>query len=167
MLASQLINFNHFIDGRGYQGKISEITLPKIKKVMEDFKSGGMVGTSAIFMYSVEKMEMSFVCDEHNKDLLSLFGNKKIQHRFLGAQIHQDGTHKSDKIEIVMSGEFTEIDFGAVKSTEAAKLNMAGICGYFKYIINDKVIIEIDVDNMILIIDGVDLVKDIRESLGR
>jgi len=42
MLPKILKNFNVFVDGRGYAGKIDEITLPKLTIKTEEYRAGGM-----------------------------------------------------------------------------------------------------------------------------
>ncbi len=42
MLPKILRNFNVFVDGRGYAGKIDEITLPKLTIKTEEYRAGGM-----------------------------------------------------------------------------------------------------------------------------
>jgi len=37
---------------------------------------------------------------------------------------------------------------------------------YYKYVINDEVIIEIDAENMIEMVDGVDILKSQRDAIG-
>ncbi len=42
MLPKILKNFNVFVDGRGYAGRIDEISLPKLAIKTEEYRAGGM-----------------------------------------------------------------------------------------------------------------------------
>lgn len=42
MLQKILKNFNAFVDGRGYAGRIDEISLPKLSIKTEEHRAGGM-----------------------------------------------------------------------------------------------------------------------------
>lgn len=42
MLPNILKNFNVFVDGKGYAGKIDEITLPKLTIKTEEYHAGGV-----------------------------------------------------------------------------------------------------------------------------
>ncbi len=56
MLPKILRNFNVFVDGRGYAGKIEEITLPKLTIKTEEYRAGGMDIPISIDM-GMEKLE--------------------------------------------------------------------------------------------------------------
>ena len=43
MLPKILKNFSAFVDGRGYAGRVDEITLPKLTIKMEEYRAGGMM----------------------------------------------------------------------------------------------------------------------------
>ena len=56
MLPKILKNFNAFVDGRGYAGRIDEISLPKLSIKTEEHRAGGMDIPVAIDM-GMEKLE--------------------------------------------------------------------------------------------------------------
>ncbi len=51
MLPKILKNFNAFVDGRGYAGRIDEISLPKLSIKTEEHRAGGMDIPVAMVMY--------------------------------------------------------------------------------------------------------------------
>ncbi len=73
MLPKILKNFNVFVDGRGYAGKIDEITLPKLTIKTEEYRAGGMDIPINIDM-GMEKLEADFTFAEYDKELFRLFG---------------------------------------------------------------------------------------------
>jgi UDP-N-acetylmuramoyl-L-alanyl-D-glutamate--2,6-diaminopimelate ligase len=74
MLPKILKNFNVFVDGRGYAGKIDEITLPKLTIKTEEYRAGGMDIPVSIDM-GMEKLEADtpysiFIDYAHTPDAL-------------------------------------------------------------------------------------------------
>ena len=47
MLPKILKNFNVFVDGRGYAGRVDEITLPKLTIKTEEYQGAGMSAPAA------------------------------------------------------------------------------------------------------------------------
>lgn len=73
MLPKILKNFNVFVDGRGYAGKIDEVTLPKLTIKTEEYRAGGMDIPINIDM-GMEKLEAEFTFSEYDSELFRLFG---------------------------------------------------------------------------------------------
>ena len=59
-----------------------------------------------------------------------------------------------------------ELDFGTWKRGEAAMLKVAMGLHYYRYEQDNEEIHEIDVDNMVRKINGVDLLETTRQHLG-
>lgn len=68
-----LKNFNVLVDGRGYAGRIDEITLPKLTIKTEEYRAGGMDIPISIDM-GMEKLEVDFIFAEYDSELFRLFG---------------------------------------------------------------------------------------------
>jgi P2 family phage contractile tail tube protein len=75
MIPKILKNFNLFIDGRGYVGKVEEVNPPKLNIKTEEFRAGGMDSPVMVDM-GVEKLEGSFTLLEYDKDVLKQFDYK-------------------------------------------------------------------------------------------
>ena len=73
MLPKILRNFNVFVDGRGYAGKIDEVTLPKLTIKTDEYRAGGMDIPVNIDM-GMEKLEADFTFAEYDSELFRLFG---------------------------------------------------------------------------------------------
>ena len=73
MIPKILKNFNVYVDGRGYAGRLDEITLPKLAIKTEEYQGAGMSAPIDIDM-GMEKLEMDLTFSEYDKELFKLFG---------------------------------------------------------------------------------------------
>ncbi|MCW8966892.1 MAG: phage major tail tube protein [Candidatus Pacearchaeota archaeon] len=167
-LPKKLKNFNGFIDGVGYAGRIIEQTLPKLARKMEEYRAGGMNGPIDVDM-GQEKMESEFSIAEFSRDVLLQYGvtgADGVQMRFRGAAVSDSAGSETDAIEVVMRGRFKEIDMGTVKTGEDTPMKVSASLSYYKYVLNDETLIEIDLLNMVEIVGGEDRLKEQREAIG-
>lgn len=168
MIPRKLKNFSVFVDGRGYAGKIDEITLPKLSRKMEEYRAGGMNAPVEIDM-GMEKLEAELTFAEYNEDLFKLWGlvdNAGVNIRAKGALEADDENKKLTAIEIVLRGRWREIDTGGWKAGDNTTLKVSVAASYFKYISDNAELVEIDVPNMIERIGGVDRLQKQRAALG-
>lgn len=160
-----LKNFSLFADGRGLAGLIQTLTLPTITVKMEEFRGGGMDAPVELDM-GMEKLEGSFVLAEYNPDMVALVGlvSADTQLTARGA-IRRDG---EDAIPVVvnMTGAIKELDPGDWTSGEMATGTFAYSLRYYKLTVGGSELIEIDKQNMIRRIRGVDQLASIRTALG-
>lgn len=73
MLPKILKNFTAFVDGRGYAGRIDEISLPKLAIKTEEYRGGGMDIPVSIDI-GMEKLEAELTFAEYDSELFRLFG---------------------------------------------------------------------------------------------
>ena len=160
-----LKNFNLFIDGRGYAGKCEEVNPPKLNIKTEEYQAGGLDAPISIDM-GMEKLEASFTLSEYDKDVLKQFGlitGNAVQLTLRGAL--QDDTNISSII-IKLRGLYTEMDMGKFSAGEKSTLSCTMACRYYSLEIDGEQLIEIDIDNMTRIINGVDKLAEIRSAMG-
>lgn len=159
-------NFNMFVDGRGYAGQVDEFVPPKLTLVTDEYRAGGMDAPIDITM-GMEKMTASWSMKTYDRDILALFGVKE------GAQVpvtvrealeSHDGT--TTAVVRSLRGKITEIDEGTSKPGEAAVMTITMSLNYYKMTHGGRVVHEIDVENMVRIINGVDALAGIRSALG-
>ncbi len=165
MIPKILKNFNLFIDGRGYVGKVEEVNPPKLNIKTEEFRAGGMDSPVMIDM-GVEKLEGSFTLLEYDKDILKQFGlvsGNAVQVTLRGAL--QDDSNVSPLI-VKLRGMYAEIDMGKISAGEKATLQCTIVCRYYSLEIDGEKLIEIDIDNMTRVIGGQDKLIDVRKALG-
>lgn len=165
MLPKILKNFNAFVDGRGYAGRIDEITLPKLTIKTEEYRAGGMDIPIAIDM-GMEKLEAELNFAEYDSELFRLFGlvdNSAISLTLRGSL---QGITNTEAIVINLRGQFKELDLGNWKAAEKTRLKCTISIHYYKLTIDRRELIEIDAENMIRKINGIDQLSSLRNALG-
>jgi len=111
MIPKILKNFNLFVDGRGFVGRVEEVNPPKLTIKTEEFRGGGMDAPASIDM-GMEKMEASFTLAEYDKEVLKQFGlisGNAVQVTLRGAMQDDETT---SPIVIKLRGMYTEMDMG-------------------------------------------------------
>ena len=160
-----LKNFNLFVDGRGYAGRAEEVSPPKLTIKTEELRAGGMDAPAAIDM-GMEKLEAGFSLVEYDTEVLKQFGvvsGNSVAITLRGALVDDTST---TPMVIGLRGMFTEVDMGKFKAGDKATMQCAVACRYYSLEIGGKKIVEIDVDNMTRVIDGVDKLAEVRAALG-
>ena len=159
-------NLNLFVDGRGYAGQIEEFNPPKLALVTEDFRAGGMDAPIELTM-GMEKLEADFSLISYDKDVLSLFG---VAEGSLVPFVAREALESFDgtvtPVVHTMRGKIRELDPGTSKAGDKPSLKIAMALTYYKLQHGDTTVIEIDVENMVRSINGVDALAGIRNALG-
>lgn len=161
-----LKNINAFVDGRGYAGQVEELNPPKLALKTEEFRAGGMDAPIEITM-GMEKLEASFSLISYDRDVLSLFGVAEgvaVPFVFRGALESFDGSVTA--VVHTMRGKIREIDPGTNKAGDKPSLKVSMALSYYKLQHGSRTIIEIDVENMVRTINGVDALAKVRTALG-
>ncbi|HKY46154.1 MAG TPA: phage major tail tube protein [Pyrinomonadaceae bacterium] len=159
-------NLNMFVDGRGYAGQVEEFNAPKLTLKTEDFRGGGMHGEIELTM-GHEKLECDFTLVAYDADILANFGvveGRQIQFTAREALESHDGT--TTAVAHSMRGKIKEIDSGASKPGEKGSMKVSVALTYYRLTHGVRVVNEIDVENMIVIQNGVDTLAAIRNALG-
>ncbi|AZN35526.1 phage major tail tube protein [Iodobacter ciconiae] len=169
-LPSKLKAFNLFIDGLNFAGQVTEVTLPKLSRKMEEYQGGGMSGTVDIDL-GLEKLEMSATYGGFMREIFAQFGastHDAVLLRFADGYQREDSeaVDAVDAVEVIVRGRHKEIDMGSAKPAEDTEFKVSSSISYYKLIINGRTLIEIDTVNMIEIIDGVDLLTQFRAAIG-
>lgn len=166
-LPRKLKNFTLFNDGRAYLGEVPEVTLPKLTRKTEDYRAGGMNGPIKEDL-GMEGLELQWTAAGYMRDLLGQWGaarHDQILLRFAGA-LQEATTGNVSALEIVVRGRHTEIDSGTAKAGELTEIKVTTACSYYKLSIDGITVIEIDFVNMVEIVNGTDLMSDIRAAIG-
>lgn len=161
-----LSNLSAFVAGKGYLGRVSEFTPPKLAPIVRDYKAGGMGAEVSIPMGAVEKLEASFTITGYDPDLFAQFAvvpGRLVPLRFTGAMMDYDGTCRP--IEITLRAVLA-FEPDAWKPTEASDLKITAMVHYYKLDIDGRTIHEIDPVNMVAIINGQDQLQAMRAALG-
>lgn len=161
-----LKNINLYADGRGYAGQLQEVNTPKLTIQTEEFRGGGMDAPIELTM-GMEKLEADFSLVSYDNDVLSLWGVAEgsfYQFTIRAALESFDGT--VTPVVMNMRGKIKEIDRGTWKPGEVPSLKIALALSYYKETHGGTVLHEIDVENMVRTINGVDALAAIRSALG-
>lgn len=161
-----LSNLSAFVAGKGYLGRVSEFTPPKLAPIVRDYKAGGMGAEVAIPMGAVEKLEASFTITGYDPDLFTQFAvvpGRLVPLRFTGAMVDYDGTCRP--IEITLRAVLA-FEPDAWKPTEASDLKISAMVHYYKLDIERRTLVELDPVNMVAVINGQDQLQAVRAALG-
>ena len=161
-----LRNINCFVDGRGFAGRVSELTLPKLTVKTEEHEAGGLDAPVEIDM-GLEKLEAMFTMRSVEPDVLrswGLRGGEQVPLTFRGALQSEAGA--VTEAVATMRGLLREVDFGGWKPRETPELKGTMAVRYYKLEIGGEELVEIDVENMVRRVDGVDQLEAQRAALG-
>ncbi len=165
MTAKILKNFQLFVDGFGYAGKVEELTPPKLTIKTEELRAGGMDAPVEIDM-GMEKIETNFILIEFDPQVLVRFGlvsGNAVALTLRGALVDDTTT---TPMTIRAQGMFKEIDMGKFKAGDKPTMTCSVTCRYYLLEIGGKQIVEIDIDNMTRVIDGKDQLAEVRAAIG-
>ncbi|EKN4060641.1 phage major tail tube protein, partial [Yersinia enterocolitica] len=148
----------------------SSITLPKLTRKLENYRGGGMNGVAPIDLgLDDDALSMEWSMGGIDELVLQQWGTPKVDAvplRFAGAY-QRDDTGEVTAVEVEIRGRHKEIDGGESKQGEDTETKVSTQCTYYKLTIDSKVVMEIDVVNLIEMVNGVDLLEAQRKAIGR
>lgn len=165
----KLKNLNLFNDANSYLGVVKSVTLPPLGRKMEAYRGGGMNGpVKADLGFSDDGIQFEWKTGGLDLIALKQFGAVNasgVALRFTGA-FQQDDTEEVSAVEVVMRGRHETIEMGDAQAGEDTEHSITTTCTYYKLIVDNEEIIEIDLLNFIEIVDGVDMLNEQRNALG-
>jgi P2 family phage contractile tail tube protein len=164
MLPAIVKNFNLIVQGFGFAGRCDEVELPKLSIKVEDHRAGGMDAVAPIDM-GMEKMECSFTMAEPIAPLIGQFGlinGRSVTAQFRGALV-DDTTVRAMVVDV--TGMYTELDSGTLKAGDKTQTKHSMALRYYRLTLAGAVLIEVDTENMVRVINGVDQMTPIRAAL--
>jgi P2 family phage contractile tail tube protein len=108
-----LKNFALFVDGRGYAGRVDEVTLPKLTLKTEEHRAGGMDAPVELDM-GMEKLECELTLAEYDSELFKLFGlatGAPVRVTLRGGLDGEAGA--VTPCVVTLTGAWRELDLGA------------------------------------------------------
>jgi len=114
----------------------------------------------------MEKLEAEITFSEYDPELFRLFGimdNSTVNFTLRGGL---QGTGDAEPVVINLRGKIKELDSGSWKAGDKATLKCMIAIFYYKLTIDRRELIEIDAENMIRKINGVDQLSSMRQALG-
>lgn len=164
--AKVLRGFNLFVDGKGYAGKVEELVLPKLTIKTEEFRAGGMDAPVDLDL-GMEKLECSFTLGDLSADVMKYFGlghNQPVELTFRGAL--GLGDEKVTPVVVKAQGMMKEHDPGTWKPGDKLQQKVSVSLKYYRYDQDGELIHEIDIENMVRIVDGTDMLAETRAAIG-
>ncbi|WP_185234486.1 phage major tail tube protein [Teredinibacter franksiae] len=165
MIPKVLKNFNLFVDGRGYAGRVDEVTLPKLSLKTEEFKGGGMDVPIELDM-GMNKLECDLTISEYDVEIIKMFGLREGAQVPLTMRGGLDGESGVTPVVINITGAWRDLDFGGWKAGEKAPLKVSVAARYYRLEIDGTELVEIDAENMVRKINGADQLEAMRSALG-
>ena len=163
-LPRKLKYLNMFNDGLSYMGVVESVTLPKLTRKLEKYRGGGMPGSVSVDLgldddalaleWTVGGLPDAALWAQYASP-----GADSVPLRFTGSY-QRDDTGEISAVEIVMRGRHKEFE------GESGTTKMSTECAYYQLTIDGKEIIEIDIINMVLKVDGVDRLAEHRKAIG-
>jgi len=159
-----LKGFTAFVDGFGYLGRLSSATLPKLTIKTDEHKDGGMDIPIELDV-GMEKLEAKLVFSEYAAEVFATFGRPDVPITVRGSQETEDGLTQA--IEAHFYGLSKEVEASEWKAGDKADGPTLQLSPrYYRLTIGGRVVVEIDAENMIPNVDGVDQLAARRRALG-
>ncbi|ASL27346.1 phage major tail tube protein [Azotobacter chroococcum] len=166
MIPQTLKNMALHVDGRGYGGKVTELTLPKLTRKTDEFNAGGLGAPVEIGM-GLELLTAGFKMPGIDPELLAFFGladDTAFNGTFRGA--FKDLQNRTIAAVATLRGMLKEVDPGAWSMGQRNENTYAVSLSYYKLEVDGRVIYEIDPLNCVCIVNGVDQLAAERAAIG-
>lgn len=165
MLPRHLRNFNVMIDGLGYAGRADEVTLPTLALTTESHRAGGMDVPVDIDL-GMEMLELSVVLSDYDEAVIAGFGllGAGVPLRIMGAIQRQGEDAQSVVIRCVGGLKSREVGTWTNGSKQTTTLTYS-LRSYTESI-NGTEYVNIDAENMVRVINGVDQLASQRAAIG-
>lgn len=167
-LPKKLKDLMLFGNGDSYQGEIQSVTLPTLTRKLEEWRGGGMDGTVGIDMGMDGLMTCQWTVGGLIESIFDNFGASRIDPDLLRmtGSYERDDVDEVTAVEVVMRGRHTEIDMGDAQAGENTEHQITSTLSYYKLIIAGRTVIEIDIPNYVLKVNGDDRLAKRRQALG-
>jgi P2 family phage contractile tail tube protein len=156
-----------FLDGVGFAGRVTELTLPALSIQTEEYRAGGLDAPIAIDM-GMEALTCSFTLAEYDTDMLKMFGLYDQNSVVLTARgaLQRNGDTAAVAVVCNLTGSITNFDPGAFEAGSVTEAGFEMAVRYYKLTIASEALIEIDVENMKRIVNGTDQLESLRDAMG-
>ena len=165
MLPRLLQNFNAYIDGENFMGRVTGVQLPELSLITQEHRGGGMDAALDNDM-GMEKLDVSITLAEYSETAIAQFGNISANTQVtLRGSIRRQG-EIAQPVEIRCVGMFKTLERDEWQTGQNSAMTITANCNSYIEVINGRELINIDVLNGVRIIDGVDRLADQRANLG-
>lgn len=167
MLPAKLKDMMLFNEANSYLGQVKEFTPPPLKRKMESWRGGGMLGEVDIDL-GQEKLEAEWTVGGLMAQVLEQYGTTDaggVMLRFAGAYQRDDGG-PNHLMEIVLRGRHSELDMGGAKPGDDTEWKIKTTCTYYKAVIDGTTVIEIDMLSGLFSVGGKNRASELLDLLG-
>lgn len=159
-------NFVISVDGLGYAGEADEYNAPELTALTEEFRGGGMDAPIDVIM-GMEKLVADWSLISYDRKCLALFG--LVQNAVVPVTVREllessDGT--TTGVVHNLRGKIVKVTPGTSKPGTLQPLKFDISLTYYKLTHGGVVVHEIDVENMVRVVNGVDQLAAQRAILG-
>ncbi|MCH9780700.1 MAG: phage major tail tube protein [Alphaproteobacteria bacterium] len=167
MLPKLLRNFTLFVDGEGYVGKVLTLSPPLLALQTEQHLPGGF-DTPVSIDVGMQPLTASFTLASLEYDMYRLFGTGSVRNLPLTMRgaIVDHTTNETSDVVIKMRGAIQSIDAGTWQRPAPTGLSFAINLIYYNLTVAGNEHVEIDVENAVRRIGGVDQLTQVRSALG-
>lgn len=163
MIPRILKNFNVFVNGVGFAGLCEEAEIPEVKIKTEGYRGGGMDGEFEVDM-GTESMKAKLTFCEPMPDVITALGNG-VRVQLRGSYVRDtDNTRVAVIVELGARG--TSFGGGTLKAGDKSQNTSEFAVDYYRYSLAGTDLVEIDVQNMVRSIGGVDQLAGIRADIA-
>jgi len=163
MFPRKIKNFNAYLNGDSWAARVTEATLPELSLKTDEYRGAGMNGSIDIVM-GQEKMEASLTFAEWNPAVFNAWGN--VLPLVLRPAAQGEGDFDADPHIFTMNARWLKVEPDALKVADTSNLKITGNVHYFRAENAGVPTVEIDIENMIHIVNGVDQMASMRAAMG-
>lgn len=160
---------NVYINGTSTHGQASEVSLPEIQFSSTEFKSLGSLGVQKFFN-GLDALEATIKWNYPDNDVQLACANPRktveLQVRSSKTVYANGNVEEEQPVVIHLKGTPANHGLGSFKAKEDTDLSTKFNISYIKQEINGREIVEIDLNNNIFRVDGVDQLEKYRQNLG-
>ena len=156
-------NFNAFVDGVSYAGRVLEGKIPEIKIQTASHRGGGMDGSVAVDM-GTEAMQAEITLAEWPPELIKMVGTRQRMVLRPGAMGEDD--FSADSFVATLGGRWTVVNFSDLKPGSDTPLKLTLEVDYYRLQHNGEELFEIDIQAGKRVIGGIDQLAGIRSAMG-
>jgi P2 family phage contractile tail tube protein len=165
-IPQELVNIGFFTNGVSYVGQCTSLTQPKLTIKTDDYRAAGMDAPVKMDV-GMEPLVAGFSIKGVAKDVLALFGlADQTAFNAVFRKAFKDQTGTVQAVAVTIRGQLAEIDPGDDKPGEGGEQKFSANCSYYQLTVDGAVVHEIDVDNCIRTINGVDQLAAVRAAIG-
>lgn len=168
-IPEKLINYTVYRDGIEFLGT-ADVQLPSLEYMTETVKGAGIAGeVDSPTLGHFGAMSTSLNWRTVSSPAVRLFAPKSHSLDFRGSlQQYDSGTGTIKPVGVKVSVKTLPKKFDTGKMDVGATMDSSSEfeVTYYKLVIDNKTVVEIDKYNFICVIDGVDYLKEVRNQLG-